>query len=174
VANQNQFHIPDFFRYLVIACVIVGIVVAIVFWTNRGSQVRLEARVVKTRIIPTDDAAALAVLEVRIQNPANVLFVICETHLKAVLADGSEVEGVPVTEGDLDRYLGYYKVYGPRFNPVLRTKEKIHANTMIDRTIAASFPRSAAELEKRRGFALEVVDLDGAVTRIPQLEPAAK
>lgn len=174
VATKPKFQLPDFLKYLLIACGIVAVIVAVVYMGNRGSQVRLEARVVKARLIPTDDAATLAVLEVRIHNPANVLFVIREAHLKVLLADGSEIDGAPVTQGDLDRYLDYYKTYGPRYNPVLRTKEKVFAGAQTDRTIAASFPRSAADFEKRRGFVLEVADVDGAVTRISDLEAAGK
>ena len=174
MANKPKLQLPDFFKYLLIACGIVAVIVAIVYWGNRGSQVRLEARVLKARVIPTDDAASLAVLEVRIHNPANVLFVIREAHLKAVLADGNEIDGAPVTQGDLDRYLDYYKTYGARYNPVLRTKEKVFGGALTDRTIAASFPRAAADIDKRRGFVLEVADVDGAVTRITDLETAAK
>jgi hypothetical protein len=174
VANKLQFQLPDFAKYLLIACGIVALIVALIVWGNRGAQVRLEARVLKTRLIPTDDAAALAVLEVRIHNPADVLFVIREAHLKVVLADGTEIDGAPVTQGDLDRFLDYYKVYGGRFNPVLRTKERFPGGSLTDRTVAASFPRSVADIEKRRGFVLELDDVDGAVTRITQMEAAGK
>jgi hypothetical protein len=174
VANKLKFRLPDFVKYLLIACAIVAVIVALVVWANRGAQVRLEARVLKTRLIPTDDAAALAVLEVRIHNPADVLFVIREARLKVQLADGSEVEGAPVTQGDLDRFLDYYKVYGGRFNPVLRTKERFPGGSLTDRTVAASFPRSADDIAKRRGFILEVADVDGAVTRIAGMETAGK
>jgi len=174
VAHKLKFQIPDFAKYLLIACVIVALIVALVLWFNRGAQVRLEARVLKTRLIPTDESTTLAVLEVRIHNPADVLFVIREAHLNVLLADGTELEGASVTQDDLDRFLDYFKIYGGRYNPVLRTKERFHAGSLTDRTVAASFPRSTAGIEKRRGFALELTDVDGVMTRITQMEVAGK
>ncbi len=103
-----------------------------------------------------------------------MLFVIREAHLNVLLRDGTELEGAPVTQDDLDRFLDYFKTYGGRYNPVLRTKERFHAGSLTDRTIAASFPRPASVIEKRRGFVLELIDVDGAVTRIDQAEAAGK
>jgi hypothetical protein len=40
--------------------------------------------------------------------------------------------------------------------------------------VAASFQRSVADIEKRRGFVLELEDVDGVVTRITQMEAAGK
>lgn len=174
MANKLKFQLPDFVKYLLIACAIVALIVALVVWGNRGARVRLEAHILKTRLIPTDEATTLAVLEVRIHNPADVLFVIREAHLNVLLPDGTELEGASVTQDDLDRFLDYFKIYGSRYNPVLRTKERFHVGSLTDRTIAASFPRPAAVIEKRRGFVLELTDVDGAVTRIDQLEAAGK
>ena len=176
MANKTkiEFQIPDFVKYLLIACVIVALIVAVVLWFNQSARVRLEARILKTRLVPTDESTTLVVLEVRIHNPSNVLFVIREAHLNVLLADGSELEGAPVTQDDLDRFLDYFKIYGSRYNPVLRTKEKFHAGSLADRTVAASFPRSVAEIGKRRGLALELTDADGAMTRVTQMETARK
>ena len=174
MAHKPQFQIPAFAKYLLIACGIVALIVALILWGNRGAQVRLEARLLKTRLIPTDDAAALVVREVRVHNPANVLFVIREARLKVVLADGTEIDGAPVTQGDLDRFLDYYKAYGGRYNPVVHTKERFPGGSLTDRTVAASFQRSVADIEKRRGFVLELEDVDGVVTRITQMEAAGK
>ncbi|MGO9240558.1 MAG: hypothetical protein ACLQBJ_07075 [Bryobacteraceae bacterium] len=174
VAAKFKFQIPDFVKYLLIAGLIVALIVAVVLWFNQGARVRLDAQILKTRVIPTDENTTLAVLEVRISNPSDVLFVIREAHLNVLLRDGTELEGAPVTQDDLDRFLDYFKTYGGRYNPVLRTKERFHAGSLTDRTIAASFPRPASVIEKRRGFVLELIDVDGAVTRIDQAEAAGK
>ena len=170
--NTKQLQIPDFVKYLGIAFLIVAVLLALVLWGNRGSQVRLEAKILKTRLIPTDDAACLAVLEARVNNPANVKFVVKDVRFRVVLADGTSLDGDQVAQMDLDRVLDYLKIHGPRYNPVLKPKDSFNGNSTVDRTIVASFPRAAADIEKRKGFVIEVDDVDGAVTRLA--EPGAE
>ena len=163
--NSNRFQIPDFAKYLAIALVIVAVLLALVFWANRGSQLRLESRILKTRVIPADEASSIAVLEVRIKNPSNVTFVVRDVHSKVILADGTELDGDLVAQIDLDRVLEGLKIYGPRYNPVLKAKDSFTGSWQGDRTVVATFPRSAAEIERRKGFVIDVDDVDGAVVR---------
>ena len=164
VPNTHKFEIPNFVKYLAIAFLIVAGLLALILLNNRGSQVRLEGRILKTRLIPTDENSTLAVLEVRIKNPADVAFVVREVHTKVVLADGTEVDGEPVAQIDVNRVLDALKIYGPSYNPVLKAKEKLVGSWQGDRTVAATFPRPVAEIERRKGFVTTVDELDGAVT----------
>jgi hypothetical protein len=165
VPNSNKFQIPSFVKYLAIAFLIVAGVAALILYNNRGSQVRLESRILKTRLIPADDASTLAVLEVRIKNPSNVTFVVRDVQTKVILADGTELDGLPVAQIDLDRVLDALKIHGPRYNPVLKAKESFDGMWQGDRTVVATFPRAATEIERRKGFIIIVDDVDGAVTR---------
>jgi hypothetical protein len=165
VPNSKSFQIPNFAKYLAIACVIVALLLALVLWNNRGAQVRLESKILKTRLIPADDASTLAVLEVRITNPSNVTFVVRDVHVKVILADATELDGDQVAQMDLDRVLDGLKIHGPRYNPVLKAKDSFTGSWQGDRTVVAIFPRSAAEIERRKGFVIVVDDVDGAVTR---------
>lgn len=163
--DKNNFQIPAFAKYLAIAGLIVAVLFALVLWNNRGAQVRLDSRILKTRLIPADEASTIAVLEVRIKNPSNVTFVVSDVHTKAILADGTEVDGDPVAQIDLDRVLDGLKIHGPRYNPVLKAKDSFTGSWQGDRTVVAIFPRAAAEIERRKGFIILVDDVDGAVTR---------
>jgi hypothetical protein len=165
VLNIKEFHIPSFLKYLAIAGLIVAGLLALVLYNNRGSQVRLESKILKTRLIPADDASTLAVLEVRITNPSNIKFVVREVHPKVILADRTELDGIPVAQVDLDRVLDALKIHGPRYNPVLKARDSFKGSWQGDRTVAATFPRSTAEIERRKGFVILVDDVDGAVTR---------
>jgi hypothetical protein len=160
--------IPDFVKYLGIAILTLAAVVAVVMWMNRGSHLRLDARVLKARLVPGGDESALAVLDVRVANPSEVLFVVREARLKVTLNDGSELTGDQVAQGDLDRVLDFLKIYGPRYNPVIKAKERFPGGTTSDRTVVGSFARSAAALEQRRGFLIEVEDVDGAIVRFAE------
>lgn len=166
--NINKLRIPDFVKYLAMAMLIVAVLLAVVLLVNRGSQVRLEGKILKTRLIPTDDAACLAVLDGRIDNPSNVTFVVKDVHFRVMLADGTTLDGDQVAQMDLDRVLDYYKIYGPRYNPVLKPKDSFKGNSQVDRTIVVSFPRSAADIERRKGFIIDVDDADGAVTQLAE------
>jgi len=174
VPTNSNLRIPDFVKYLAIAFVIVAILLAVVLWGNRGSQVRLEGRVLKTRLVPTEAGATLAVLEARIDNPANVTFVVRDVHFRAVLADGTTLDADPVPQIDLDRLLAYLKIYGPRYNPVMKAKDSLPGRSETDRTIAGIFARKPADIEHRKGFVIEVEDVDGAVTRIAETGAESK
>lgn len=172
--NSNKFQIPSFVKYLAIACVIVAGLLALILYNNRGSQVRLESKILKTRLIPADDASTLAVLEVRITNPANVTFVVRDVHAQVILADGTQLDGLPVAQIDLDRVLDALKIHGPRYNPVLKAKDSFAGSWQGDRTVVATFPRAAVEIERRKGFILVVDDVDGAVTRWAEVRADSK
>lgn len=163
--NINNLHIPSFLKYLAIAFLIVAGLLALGLYNNRGSQVRLECKILKTRLIPADESSTLAVLEVRITNPANVRFVVRNVQPKVILADRTELDGIPVAQVDLDRVLDALKIHGPRYNPVLKARDSFPGSWQGDRTVVATFPRSAAEIERRKGFVILVDDVDGAVTR---------
>lgn len=139
----------------------VALLAGLGFWSNRGSQVRLEASIVKTRIIATDERAAVAVFEVRLKNPARVPFIVRGTRTTAIDSAGAAIPSDPVPQGDLDRVLEYYKQAGPRYNDVLHAKAKLLGGVQKDWTIAASFPVAASVLEARRRFEIVIEDLDG-------------
>ncbi len=147
---------------LAAAALLVGLAV----YLNRGSQTRLEGSILKVRTIATDDAASIVVVDFRLKNPARALFVVRDVTVEATAADGKKLEGVTVSEPDLDRVLGYYPLTGPRFNPVLKARERLRGGETADRTIAASFGVSEKELLQRRGLVVRILDVDGAVAEI--------
>ena len=147
----------------------VAALVGIFFWSNLGSQVRLEASIVKTRIIPTDENSAVAVLEMRINNPARVPFVIRTVTTRCYDATGGLLSSDQVAEMDLDRVLEYNKLAGPRFNAVLRTKARLPGGEQHDWTVGASFSSAAAKtLEGRRRFEVDLEDVDGVVVTVKE------
>ena len=155
--------IPDFVKYLGIAALIVAAILAVVVFSNRGSHLRLDAHVLKVRLIPAGDDSSIAVLETRVQNPSDVLFLVREARLKVLLNDGTELTGDQVAQSELDRILDALKIYGPRYNPVIKGRDRFTARSTTDRTVVASFPRSAAALETRKGFTIEIEDVDGPI-----------
>ncbi len=160
--------LPPLVKGVALGLLAVAALVGLAFLLNRGSQTRLDGAILKTRTIATDEKASIAVVDFRIKNPARALFLVKEVTLTAICADGKPVDGKPVPQSDLDRVLEYNPLAGPRFNPVLRTREKLTGGTEVDRTAAGSFPLSDQELQARRNLILKIQDADGVTVEIPE------
>lgn len=146
-----------------IGVAVVGLLVAAVLWFNRGSNVRLEGRILKVRAISTGEAASLALVDLRIQNPAKVRFVVHEVRLSVTKANGEAVEGLVSAQSDLDRVLQYFPAEGPRYNDVLRPKSNIGGGAQSDWCVGAGFDFPAPVLEGRKNLTVTIEDVDGAV-----------
>lgn len=152
----------------------VALLAALGYWWNLGSQARLEVRWLKVRIISTGPESSLAVFDLRIHNPAKVLFQVKEVEASLVDATGGRVEGLVASQPDLDRVLSYFPLAGPRYNLVLKFQERIPAGATVDRSVAASFALPAAALETRRAFELRIQDADGQLTVAAEPGPPAR
>jgi hypothetical protein len=152
---------PELLKWVGVGLLAVLVAAAVFYWINRGSQVRLEGRIAKARVVATDDNACVVILELHLRNPASVPFWIQEVRMTVA---GSE--GIRMVEADLDRMLDYYKVEGPRYNPVLKAREKIGGGQALDRTVAAGFQMSAAAAARTPELIVRVADVDGAETEI--------
>lgn len=166
--SVREAQVPPVLKYSGMGLAIVAAVVAIAFFANRGSQVRLNGEVLKVRTIKTDDNASIAVVEFRFNNPAKVDFLVKEAKLIVTTADGAEHDVDPVAEADLDRVLDYYKLSGPRYNPTLKRRERFAGSTTADRTIAGSFEIPESALQSRRALTIRIQDADGVVVTIPE------
>ena len=153
-------------RYTLIGLVIVALAAGIVFWLNRGSQVRLGGEVVRVRTLSTSESSSVLIAEVRIENPARVPFIVREVRLSMTSAKGVPVVGDPIAQGDLDRLLGYLPAEGPRYNETLKVKSKLGGGSRSDWTVPASFRLPQSELDARRGFSVEIEDVDGVVVTV--------
>lgn len=157
-------------KYSAAAAVLVAIIVGIVIYLNQGSHVRLEGKIQKVRAIGTGDASSLALVDFRVKNPANVRFIVREVRMKVILADGTERDGLVSAEGDLDRVLGYYPQYGPRYNDVLKLRADMAGGAQKDWCVGAGFDFADAALDQRKNLILSIEDVDGAVVEIREKE----
>lgn len=160
---QRQFRIPATLGWSLAGLAVAAGLAAAGYWLNRGSQARLEVSWLKVRTIATGPESSLAVFDVRIQNPSRVLFQVKEVQAAVVDSNGVRYEGLVAAEPDLDRALAYYPLAGPRYNPVLKFRERIRSRETMDRTVAASFAVPVQTLESRLRFELRIEDADGAV-----------
>jgi hypothetical protein len=165
----RRLDLPIFVRLFLLALLGLVVVAGVAVWLNRGAWARLDGRIVKVRTIATDAKASVAVLEIRFANPAATPFVVRDSKLFLTTAGGDTIEGMSIVQGDLDRVLEYHKDLGPRYNPVLRARERFDpGGGPADRTVAASFDVSEAELAARRNLTVRIEDVDGYFAEIPE------
>jgi hypothetical protein len=158
--------IPGFVKFLAIGIAIAAIVAGLGLYVNRGSHVGLEGSIVKVRLIATDENSCVAVLELRLSNPADIRFLVRDVEVAVDGVKGQTLTVPAIPQIDLDHVLEYFKLAGPRYNPVLHMKENIPGKTNLDRTVAASFAVPEAALAARGGFRVLIRDVDGPVTEI--------
>lgn len=155
-------------KYTLAAAVLVAAVIAVVFYLNKGSNVRLEGKILKVRAIPTGEGASLALVDFRVTNPANVRFIVKDIKVRLTREDGSSVDGLVAAQGDLDRVIGYFPAYGPRYNDVLKGKSQMGGGQKADWCVGAGFDLDASAIEKRKNLTLVVQDVDGALVEIAE------
>jgi hypothetical protein len=168
---EKRIRVPALAWWSLAGLGVVALLAAAGYWLNLGSQARLEVRWLKVRTIATGPESSLAVFDLRIHNPSRVLFQVKEVEAAVVDSGGARQEGLVAAEADLDRALGYYPLAGPRYNPVLRFRERIRSGETVDRTVAASFSVPVQALESRRRFEVRIQDADGEV--VTAAEPSA-
>ncbi len=161
---MSRVRVPPVFWWSCAGLGAVAALAALGYWWNLGSQARLEVRWLKVRILSTGPESSLAVFDLRIHNPARVLFQVEEVEAAVADAGGGQTDGLVASQPDLDRVLSYFPLAGPRYSPVLKFQERIAPGATADRTVAASFSVPADVLESRRNFLLRIQDADGQVT----------
>jgi len=156
----------------VVACGIglacVGLVVTGVLLMQRGARVGLTGNVIKVRTAPLDDNSSVVVLDFRISNPGNVLFVARSVTVVLEEKDGKQFDGRTVAEMDAKRLFEALPLLGQKFTDTLVERDKIPGHTFQDRMVAARFDAPESRLESRKRFLMRIEELDGLVTEISE------
>lgn len=155
-------------RYIAIGLTLVTALVGIVLFVNSRTLARLEGNIVQVRSVATDTRANVVILEVRMTNPGRTLFMVKEVSVLIETADGQLLEAEAAPEPDIDRLLSYHKLIGPRYNPTLKSRQRIDPGVTGDYTIAGAFALTEEELASRKALRVKITDVDGAVVEIGQ------
>ena len=160
-------------KFVGLGLLIVAVLVGIVFLKNRGSQIRIEGTMKKVRAQKLDDKSTLLVFDFRFSNPADYPFVVADVNSTCTLKDGNELTGQLVTDVDAKTLFEYHALtLGAKFNESLIRKSRVAPKTTEDRMIAMTYPVEPEVLANRTGCALNIKDVDGAVSTIRET-PAA-
>jgi hypothetical protein len=144
-----------------IGLVVVAILVVGTLVKTKGGHLSIEGKIMKVRPLSTDDQTTLVVVDFRAHNEAQIPFMSREAKVIVTKADGSEVEGDTIAQSDMDRVFDYYKILGPKYNPVFIQRDRIKGGETMDRMVAASVALPEADVEKRKNLAVRLYDVDG-------------
>ena len=142
------------------------VVLAGVFWMQRGAHVELKGSVLKVRTVALDETSSLAVIDFRFVNPSDVPFVVRKVDVTMDGKDGNTYTSDPVSETDAKSLFQYTPTLGPKYNGSLLMRDKIPGRQAEDRMIAARFTMPVDKLEARKTFRIRIEDVDGPVSEL--------
>lgn len=153
--------------FMGIGAAIVLIAIAVILYGNKGSHLELKGEIIKIRTGVIDEHNTAAVLDIRLENPSDVPFVVRDVKVTAEQPNGDKAEGFIISKSDFKQLLDYNKFLGKQFNEGLAIKDKIAPHQTVDRMIAVRFELPQADLEKVKLVHLWLQDMDG-----PEFETA--
>ena len=144
-----------------IGLAVVGLVIYGTMVKTKGAHLILSGKVMRVRMLSSDPQNSIVVVDFRVHNEAEIPFMSREAKVVLTKADGSEVEGDMIAQTDMDRVFDYYKILGPKYNPVLIQRDRIQGGQTMDRMVAASVALPEADVEKRKNVTVRLFDVDG-------------
>ncbi len=148
--------------------VVIAVSIFLVFSTTKGAHLELIGKVLKLRTGELDENSCAALLDVRLQNPSNILFVVREVTVQLELKNGSTADGIMVPRMNVKQMLEYNKFLGAQYNDILTIQDKVPPHQTIDRMIAVTFPVPFKDLDSAKAIKLNIEDLDGAMFSLSQ------
>ena len=154
--------------YLGIGAVLFSLLIALLFWVQRGAHLELQGAIARARTLELPDGSTIVILDFRITNVADYPFVVKNVEVFLESAEGKTWQGAVASDQDATRLFQYYPVLGPRHNPTLLVRTRIGPHESLDRMLAVRFELPEEAVLRRRTFRVRVVDVDGAVSEIAE------
>ena|SRR5689334_5231512 len=139
---------------------VIGLLVAGVMFMQRGDAIEIQAKFLKVRTAPLDDTSTVAVVDLRITNPSNLLLEIRQVQMEMEDAGGMRTGDV-IGEGDTKRVFEALPVLGQKFLDTLSMRQRISSRSVGDYMVAARFAVPIAQVDARKRFILHVEEVDG-------------
>jgi hypothetical protein len=152
----------QFWIFLGVGLVAVGIAVAAIWTGTKGAHLDLTGKIVRVRSIPLQGETSLVVVDFRVTNPSEVPLVIREVSLKMEFYGKQPVGGIEVSKSDVDTMFTEFPSIGPKYSDVLAPPETVEPGKTIYRMAEATFGMSQAAIEVRKAVILHIEDVDGA------------
>lgn len=145
--------------FLGIGVGIVAIVLVYIVFITGGNRMELTGSILKVRTLPLDENSSAAIIDFRVRNTSDYLFVVRTVDATMVSPTGSTEEGSMISEVDAKRMFEYYPVLGQKFNASLLPRDRIKARESVDRMVAVRFEVPEKVLQQRKDLRVQIVDV---------------
>jgi len=144
-----------------VGIVVIAIALALILSSTKGSHLVLNGKILKVRSGALSEDDSIAVMDMRLENPSNVPFVVRQVDVTLEKKDGTMAEGLVVAKGDLKQLFQYNRFLGDQYNDSLTIKDQIAPHATVDRMVAARFEVKNQDLESAKAIHLSIQDMDG-------------
>jgi hypothetical protein len=151
----------QFALFFGVGVVVIAIAVSLILSSTKGSHLVLNGKVMKVRTGALSDDDSIAVMDLRMENPSNLAFVVRQVEVTLEKKDGSMADGLVVSKGDLKQLFQYNRFLGDQYNDSLTIKDQIAPHATVDRMLAARFEVKNSDLEAAKAIHVSIQDMDG-------------
>jgi len=144
-----------------IGVVVIAIAVVLILSSTKGSHLVLNGKVLKVRTGALSEDDSIAVMDLRMENPSNLAFVVRQVEVTLEKKDGTMADGLVVSKGDLKQLFQYNRFLGDQYNDSLTIKDQIAPHATVDRMLAARFEVKKDDLEAAKAIHVSIQDMDG-------------
>ena len=140
---------------------VIAIAVVLILSSTKGSHLVINGKILKVRTGALSDNDSIAVMDLRMENPSNLAFVVRQVEVTLEQKDGTMTEGLVVAKGDLKQLFQFNRFLGDQYNDSLTIKDQIAAHATVDRMVAARFDVKNQDLESAKAIHVSIQDMDG-------------
>jgi hypothetical protein len=158
-------------RFLIlfgIGILLVAAAISALLYSNKGSHLVLKEKILKIRTGALSDQDSILVLDLRLENPSDVPFVVRQVEVSIDKADGSTSPASIISKMDVHQIFQFNRFLGDQFNDTLSMKDKVSPHSTVDRMVAARFDVPIKDLDSAKLLHLSIQDLDGPYFEISQ------
>ncbi len=130
-----------------------------------GRYMKLDGVITRVRVVETGSGRNVLVAEFDITNTASVPYIVREAELE-IPDDSGPLLGAAVAVRDAQTLCRHMASLNQDCAQPLTPRERIAPGASVRRLVAASFPKTARELEQRKGLLLRIRELDRMQTEI--------
>ncbi|MGD0015848.1 MAG: hypothetical protein ABSD56_15750, partial [Bryobacteraceae bacterium] len=118
-------HYLKLLPFVAIGLVVVAIVVAWIVHAQRGARVELAGSIGKVRTLALDERSSAAIVDFRVRNPSDYLFVVRQVEVTALDSAGQPLAGMVIAQADAAKLFEYFPRVGQRYNEGLLIRTKV-------------------------------------------------
>ena len=155
--------------YVLLTLAGLAVVVAGIFYFNKGSHIRLEGNIQKVRTAATTDTTSVAVIDFHLSNPASYPFVVNNADVICETDSGEQITGRFGSTSAVKQLFQYKALeLGQIFNNQLTMNTRIAPGQSLDAMVVGAFDVPEATLHSRKRLLIRIQEVDRAVTEIAE------